>query len=52
MSEVADDMSEELAAAAVVASGLRAALAPSRSRLELTDGPADWQDLLQIRLHR
>ena len=49
MSEVADDMSEEMAAAAVVATGLRAALATSRSRLELTDGPAEWQVLLQIR---
>jgi hypothetical protein len=52
MSEAADDMSEEMAAAVVVATGLRAALAASRSRLELTDGPADWQDLLQVRLRR
>ena len=52
MSEAADDMSEEMAAAVVVATGLRAALAASRSRLELTDGPADGQDLLQVRLRR
>jgi hypothetical protein len=45
-------MSEEVAAAAVVARGLAAALDASRGRLELTDGPADWEKLLEIRLVR
>jgi hypothetical protein len=52
MSEGSDDMSEEVAAAAVVARGLTAALDASRGHLELTDGPADWRLLLEDRRPR